>query len=54
MDGGVLENPDYTIREAIDELLEDDNLTFEDCEVINYDDLMEQVENITSCTCLEN
>ena len=46
MDGGVLENPDYTIREAIDELLEDDNLTFEDCEVINYDDLMEQVEAV--------
>lgn len=46
MDGGMLENPDYTIREAIDELLEDDNLAFEECEVINYDDLMEQVEAV--------
>lgn len=46
MDGGVLDNPDYTIREAIDELLEDDNLTFEECEVINYDELMEQVEAV--------
>lgn len=37
---------EMTNQKIIDELLEDDNLTFEDCEVINYDDLMEQVEAV--------
>lgn len=46
LDGGVLDNPDYTITEAIDELLEDDDLSFEQCEVINYEDFMEQVEAV--------
>lgn len=44
LDGGVYENPDLTIEEAIGEILEDEGLAFEDCQVINYEEFMERTE----------
>ncbi len=44
LDGGVYDNPDLTITEAINEILEDEQLKFEDCRIINYEDFMERVE----------
>lgn len=44
LDGGMYDNPDLTITEAINEILEDEHLKFEDCRVINYEDFMERVE----------
>lgn len=44
LDGGVYENPDLTIEEAIEEILEDEGLAFEDCQVINYEEFMERTE----------
>jgi hypothetical protein len=44
LDGGVYDNPDVTIVEAINDILEDENATFEDCAVMDHDAFMEQVE----------
>lgn len=44
LDGGVYDNPDLTITEAINKILEDEHLKFEDGRVINYEDFMERVE----------
>lgn len=45
-DGGVLENPGLTITEAINDLLKETGYTFADCEVINYENFMELVDQI--------
>jgi hypothetical protein len=42
--GGVLDEPDLTVREAIDSILEDEGQSFTDCTVVNYDWLMEKAE----------
>ena len=44
LDGGIYENPGLTIEEAIEEILEDEGLAFEDCQVINYEEFMERTE----------
>lgn len=44
IDGGVYDNPDLKITEAIEEILSDEGLAFADCHVINHDDFMEEVE----------
>ncbi len=44
LDGGVLDDPDLTVREAIDSILEDEGQSFTDCTVVNYDWLMEKAE----------
>lgn len=44
LDGGMYDNPNLTITEAINEILGDEHLKFEDCRVINYEDFMERVE----------
>lgn len=46
LDGGVLEEPDLTIREAIDSILADQGLSFEDCTVVSYEWLMVKVEEV--------
>ncbi|MGN0358693.1 MAG: YodL domain-containing protein [Blautia sp.] len=46
LDGGVYENPGLTIEEAIEEILEDEGLAFEDCQVINYEEFMERTETV--------
>lgn len=44
MDGGVYDNTDLNIEEAMSEILEDENLDYEDGEVLNYESFMEHVE----------
>ena len=44
LDGGVLDDPDLTVREAIDSILEDEGQFFTDCTVVGYDWLMEKAE----------
>jgi hypothetical protein len=44
LDGGVYDNPDITIAEAMKEILEDEGLTPENCTPINYEDFMGRVE----------
>lgn len=46
LDGGIYENPGLTIEEAIEEILEDEGLAFEDCQVINYEEFMERTEAV--------
>lgn len=45
-DGGVYDNPDISIREAMEEILSDEGLFPADCEVIDYDELQEKVESV--------
>ena len=44
LDGGVYDNTDLNIEEAMSEILEDENLDYEDGEVLNYESFMEHVE----------
>ena len=45
LDGGVYEDPDISIQEAIEEILSDeDGVSFSDCKVIDCDKLWETVE----------
>lgn len=44
-DGGIYDDPFISLPEVIDEILGDQMLGFDDCQVINYDDFMEEVEN---------
>lgn len=44
LDGGVYDNPGLTITEAANEILTDENLKFEGCRVINYEEFMERAE----------
>lgn len=44
IDGGVYDNVDLNIEEAMSEILEDENLDYEDGEVLNYESFMERVE----------
>lgn len=44
-DGGIYDDPFISLPEVIDEILGDQTLGFDDCQVINYDDFMEEVEN---------
>ncbi|MCD8012010.1 MAG: DUF3849 domain-containing protein [Lachnospiraceae bacterium] len=46
IDGGVYDNPDVSIREAMDDILEDNGLSFEQCEVIDHGELMKFVEAV--------
>ena len=42
LDGGVYDNTDLNIEEAMSEILEDENLDYEDGEVLNYESFMER------------
>jgi hypothetical protein len=44
LDGGVYDNPDIPIAEAMKEILEGEGLTPEDCTAVHYEEFMEQVE----------
>ncbi|MCD7857683.1 MAG: ssDNA-binding domain-containing protein [Clostridiales bacterium] len=46
LDGGVYDNPDVSIREAMDDILEDAGLSYEQCEVIDHGELMKFVEAV--------
>lgn len=53
LDGGVYDNPNLTIEEAIGEILEDEGLAFEDCQVINYEEFMERTEAVNRIVPLQ-
>lgn len=53
IDGGVYDNPDLKITEAIEEILSDEGLSFADCHVINHDDFMEEVEQANAIPVVE-
>ena len=53
IDGGVYDNPDLKITEAIEEILSDEGLSFADCHVINHDDFMEEVEGANAILVAE-
>lgn len=44
LDGGIYDDPNVTIQEAMDELLQEQHLHPEEGAVLNYDTFMEQVE----------
>ena len=44
LDGGILEEPELTVREAIDSILDDEGQSFTDCTVVNHAWLMEKAE----------
>jgi predicted nucleotidyltransferase len=46
IDGGIYDNPDISMEEAIRELLADEGLSMEDCHEIDYDDLLEKAEAV--------
>jgi predicted nucleotidyltransferase len=46
IDGGIYDNPDISMEEAIGELLADEGLSMEDCHEIDYDDLLEKAEAV--------
>lgn len=53
LDGGIYENPGLTIEEAIEEILEDEGLAFEDCQVLNYEEFMEKTEAVNRIVPLQ-
>ena len=53
LDGGVYDNSNLTIEEAIGEILEDEGLAFEDCQVINYEEFMERTEAVNRIVPLQ-
>lgn len=44
-DGGVYDNPEFTIEEAAGDLLAEEGISIHDCKVMDYEELMECVEN---------
>ncbi|SUY02073.1 YodL domain-containing protein [Blautia producta] len=46
MDGGLLDNPDISMREAVQDILEDEGLVQLERIPMEYDELLEKVENV--------
>lgn len=44
-DGGVYDDPEFTIEEAAGDLLAEEGISIHDCKVMDYEELMEYVEN---------
>ena len=44
-DGGVYDDPEFTIEEAAGDLLAEEGISIHDCKVTDYEELMECVEN---------
>ena len=44
-DGGVYDDPEFTIEEATGDLLAEEGISIYDCKVMDYEELMECVEN---------
>lgn len=44
MDGGVYDNPDVTLAEAMEDILEDEGLSVADCKVMDYEELQEKAD----------
>lgn len=43
LDGGVYDNPEATLAEAMEDILEDEGLSVADCKVMDYEELQEKV-----------
>lgn len=44
IDGGVYDNPDISMRQAMEDILEDEDMSLENAVPVNYEDLMAEVE----------
>ena len=44
IDGGVYDNPDISMRQAIEDILEDEDMSLENVVPVDYEDLMAEVE----------
>lgn len=44
-DGGVYDDPEFTIEEAASDLLSEEGIAIHDCKIMDYEELMESVEN---------
>ena len=44
IDGGVYDNPDISMRQAIEDILEDEDVSLENAVPVDYEDLMAEVE----------
>ena len=53
LDGGVYDNPEISIREAVEELLEDNGLHLENCHVVSWDEFIDKVSEIAQADLLE-
>lgn len=53
LDGGVYDNPDISIREAVEELLEDNGLHLENCHVVSWDEFIDKVSEIAQADLQE-
>lgn len=53
LDGGIYDNPEISIREAVEELLEDNGLHLENCHVISWDEFIDKVSEIAQADLQE-
>lgn len=53
LDGGVYDNPEISIREAVEELLEDNGLHLENCHVVSWDEFIDKVSEIAQADLQE-
>lgn len=53
LDGGIYDNPDISIREAVEELLEDNGLHLENCHVVSWDEFIDKVSEIAQADLQE-
>jgi len=53
MDGGILDNPDISMREAVQEVLEDEGLDQLERIPVDYDELLEKAEEVEAEILLE-
>ena len=44
IDGGAYDNPDISMRQAMEDILEDEDMSLENAVPVDYEDLMEEVE----------
>ena len=46
LDGGVYDNPDVTLAEAMEDILGDEGLSVADCKVMDYEELQEKADEV--------
>lgn len=53
LDGGSYENPDISIREAVEELLEEEQIHLESCHAVSWDEFLDKVSEIAQSNLQE-
>lgn len=53
LDGGIYENPDISIREAVEGLLEEERIHLESCHAVSWDEFMDKVSEIAQADLQE-